>query len=164
MEFLAGLHPRIVHFPIAFFTLYFFFEMFGIILKKDFLLKAAFIILIAGVITALGAVLTGNQAHAAAKLIANEDVNLFNPLIDSSLAEHEQYATITLWYFTAVLILRTYLLVKKNFGDFSFSEKSNWKYFFIALGLIGCYLIYITGIHGGNLVLKHGIGTQLFGK
>ena len=56
MEFLANLHPVIVHFPIAFFILYFLFEAAGIILGKDFLLKSAFIILLIGVVAAVCAV------------------------------------------------------------------------------------------------------------
>ena len=152
MEILAELHPRIVHFPIAFFILYFFFETFGVILKKDFLLKAAFLILIVGVLTALIAVLSGNQAQAAAKLLLTNGNDL-NELIEI----HEEYATITIWYFSALLILRTYLVIKKRFDG-------NLQYLFIVLGMIGCYLIYTTGIHGGDLVFKHGIGTQFFGK
>jgi uncharacterized membrane protein len=152
VEFLAELHPRIVHFPIAFFILYFFFESFGVILKKDFLSKAAFLILIVGVLTALLAVLSGNQAQAAARLLFANGNDL-NKLIEL----HEEYATLTLFYFSAVLFLRIYLVIKKKLDG-------NWQYLFILLGLIGCYLIYTTGIHGGDLVFKHGIGTQLFGK
>lgn len=159
MEFLSELHPRIVHFPIAFFILYFFFELFGVILKKDFLLKAAFLILIVGVLTALIAVLTGNQAQTAAKLLFKNGNDL-NDLIEV----HEEYATITVWFFSAVLIFRTYLVVKKKFWESITAVNGKLKYLFIVLGLIGCYLIYMTGIHGGDLVFKHGIGTQLFGK
>jgi uncharacterized membrane protein len=153
MEFLAELHPRIVHFPIVLFILYFFLETFGILLKKNYLSKSAYIILVVGIVMAVAAVLTGNQAYEIARMILKDKSNFINGII----AQHEQNATITLWYFFAVLILRTYLNLKKKFDG-------NWKYFFVPVGLAGCYLIYLTGIHGGELVFKYGIGTQLFGK
>ena len=149
MELIANLHPRIVHFPIAFFIIYALFEIFGIILKKDFLIKAAYITLILGIITALFAVLTGNQAQDAAKLILDDKT----VGISEAIKKHEEFATITLWYFTALFILRTYLLINKKFI-------SSWKYIFIGLALIGCYLIYNTGYYGGELVFKHGIGIH----
>jgi uncharacterized membrane protein len=152
MEFLANLHPLVVHFPVAFFILYFLFESTGIILRKDFLSKSAFIVLGLGVFFAVCAVLTGNQALDVAKIIKKNDLQL-NELIET----HQQYATITLWYFFVVLIFRTYILVKKKFN-------TGLKYVFIFLALIGCYLIYETGSHGGNLVFQNGVGTQLFGK
>ncbi len=152
MEFLSQLHQRIVHFPIAFFILYFFFESFGVMLKKDFLIKAALVILAAGVLTSLAAVLSGNQAQAAAGLL---DINGSD--LNNLIELHEEYATVTLFYFSALLFFRIYLVTKKKF-------EGNFRYLFILLGLIGCYLIYTTGIHGGDLVFKHGIGTQFFGK
>jgi uncharacterized membrane protein len=97
-------------------------------------------------------VLTGNQAQAAAKLLFKNSGEI-NEIIEL----HEEYATITLFYFSALLILRSYLVLKKKFVG-------NIQYIFIALGLIGCYLIYTTGIHGGELVFKYGIGTKLLGK
>ncbi len=152
MEFLSQLHPRLVHFPIAFFILYFFFELSGVIFKKEFLLNSALLILIAGVLTALLAVLSGNQAHVAAKLLLTNKREL------SSMIElHEDYATVTIFYFSALLFLRLYFSFKKKLNG-------NLRYLFILLGLIGCYLIYITGIYGGDLVFKYGIGTQFFGK
>ncbi|MDQ7817120.1 MAG: DUF2231 domain-containing protein [Melioribacteraceae bacterium] len=150
MEFLAELHPRIIHFPIAFFILYFLFETTGILLKKEYLLKSAFIVLILGVFFSLLSVLTGNQAHEVVKQI-QIDAALYNDLIE----QHELFATITLWYFVAVLVFRTYLLVKKKF-------ESKIRYTFIILGLIGSLLIYLTGTYGGELVFKYGIGTKLF--
>lgn len=152
MEFLSELHPRIVHFPIALFILYFFFELFGVTLKKDFLLKAALVTLIVGVLTALLAVLSGNQAQGAARLLF-KDTNELSQLIEL----HEDYATITLFYFSALLFLRIYFVIKNKMNG-------KLRYLFIILGLIGCYLIYTTGIHGGDLVFKFGIGTKLFGK
>ena len=81
MEFLAELHPRIIHFPIAFFILYFLFETTGILLKKEYLLKSAFIVLILGVFFSLLSVLTGNQAHEVVKQI-QIDAALYNDLIE----------------------------------------------------------------------------------
>lgn len=152
MEFLSELHPRIVHFPIAFFILYFIFETSGIILKKDFLEKGSLLILILGVATALLSVLTGNQAQARINLLFPDNQEYYK-LIEL----HQEYATITLWYFAVVMVLRIYLGIKKKFVG-------NIKYSFIILGFIGCILIYLTGIYGGDLVFQHGLGTQILGK
>ncbi|PKL84111.1 MAG: hypothetical protein CVV24_01700 [Ignavibacteriae bacterium HGW-Ignavibacteriae-3] len=152
MEFLSELHPRVVHFPIAFFILYFIFETSGIVLKKDFLQKGSLLILIFGVGTALLSVLTGNQAQAMADLRFPENIE-FNRLIEV----HREYATVTMWYFSLIMILRIYVVIKKKFVG-------NLMYVFILFGLIGCILVYLTGIYGGDLVFKHGIGTQILGK
>ncbi|MBI1937059.1 MAG: DUF2231 domain-containing protein [Ignavibacteriales bacterium] len=151
MEFLSGLHSKVIHFPIAFFILYFLFETSGIILKKDFLAKSAFIVLALGVIFSVLSVLTGNQAFEVVK------TSLQKNELTSLIERHEQLATVTLWYFFLMLISRTYLTVKKKF-------EGNIRYAFILFGLIGCVLIYITGIYGGELVYKYGVGTGLFGK
>lgn len=150
MEFLAELHPKIIHFPIAFFVLYFLFETSGIILNKEYLSKSAFIVLALGVFFSLLSVLTGNQAHQVVKQV-QIDAALYNDLIE----QHELFATITLWYFLGVLIARAYLTIKKKFVD-------KLRYLFIFLGLIGSVLIYMTGSFGGELVFKYGIGTKLF--
>lgn len=150
MEFLAELHPKIIHFPIAFFILYFLFETTGIVFKKDFLLKSSLIILIIAIIFSLLGVLTGNQAHELVKQ-RQTDAALYIDLIN----QHEFFATLTLWYFLAVLVLRIYLSIKKKFIG-------KVQYLFIILGLIGSLLIFITGLYGGDLVFKYGIGTKIF--
>jgi uncharacterized membrane protein len=50
MEFLAELHPKIVHFPIAFLTIYPVIELIALISKKDFFSKAALLFLLVGVL------------------------------------------------------------------------------------------------------------------
>jgi uncharacterized membrane protein len=150
MEFLAELHPKIIHFPIAFFILYSLFESSGIILKKEFLLKSALIILILAIIFSVLAVLTGNQAYEILKE-RQTDTALYKDII----SQHELFATITLWYFIGVMFLRIYFVVKKKFVGKN-------QYLFIVLGLIGSLLIIITGSYGGDLVFKYGIGTKIF--
>ncbi|RJP60933.1 MAG: DUF2231 domain-containing protein [Ignavibacteriales bacterium] len=147
MEFLAELHPQIVHFPIAILILYSVLEIIGILFNNEFLQKTSFLLLVIGVVSAVGAVLTGNQAAEFAKL--NSDLP-----IATLIEDHETYATITLWYYFAILILRTYLTLKKKFEGLL-------KFIFIPLVLIGCYLIYETGEHGGKLVYEYGIGTSI---
>ncbi len=148
MEFLAELHPKIIHFPIAILVLYSFMEITGILIKNIFLQKTAHLLLAIGVLTAVGAVLTGNQAAEVAK----NNTGLLD--VKSLVENHETYATITLWYFFAVLIFRTYLSIKKKFSGIL-------KYLFIPIVIIGCYLIYETGEYGGELVYKYGIGSQV---
>jgi len=150
MEFLAQLHPKIIHFPIALFILYFLFETSGVLLKKEFLLKSSLIVLILAILFSVLSVLTGNQAYEVVRQ-RQTDAALYKDLIE----QHELFATITLWYFFFIMFLRIYFLVKKKFVG-------KLQYLFILLGFIGSILIFLTGSYGGDLVFKYGIGTKLF--
>lgn len=150
MEILAEFHPKVVHFPIAFLLLYALLEITGITFNKEFIQKCAHLLLAVGIVTALAAVLTGNQAETAANEIQKTGISI----PQNAIEEHEEYATITLWFFTGILVLRTYLVIKKSF-------KGIIRYVFIPLVLLGSYFIYQTADHGGKLVYQYGVGTDL---
>lgn len=151
METLASFHPKVVHFAIALLITYVLFELLFLILKKDFLNKSATLILFLGVLGALASILTGHQAfHYAEYLFDNYDVKIPLGLID----EHEQYATITLYWFLGILIVRFFLNIKNLF--------KGWLQIVVfILALVGSYWVYETGEHGGDLVYKHGVGTKI---
>ena len=150
MEFLAGLHPKIVHFPIVLFLVYLILEIISAITKKEVFSKAAHITLFLGVITALLAVLTGHQAEEIASKW--DDAGATIPF--KAIGEHKEFADLTLWYFAALLVLRTILVLKKKFTQ-------TFKYIFIVFALVGSYFVYQVGEHGGKLVYKYGVGTDL---
>ncbi|HSP87384.1 MAG TPA: DUF2231 domain-containing protein [Ignavibacteriaceae bacterium] len=148
-------HPRFVHFPIALLSTYVLLEVIGVIFKKDFFSKAAHLILFLGVLGALMAVLSGDRAEEIAeKLFDEKDVII--PF--GAIHEHEDWATITVWYFAGLLVLRTIVVLKKSF-------KGIFQYIFILLAVLGMYFVYETGEHGAKLVYglkeKGGVGTEL---
>lgn len=149
MEYLGELHKLAVHFPIALLLTYCLLEIIGMFFKNDFISKAAFLILLLGIIGAIFAVLTGNQAE---KLW-----DLWNPASREILNEHEKYATILLWYFTLLLGFRTHLVLKKKFFG-------KTRLFFIPLILFGAFLIFKTGEEGGEMVYEHGVGVETINK
>jgi uncharacterized membrane protein len=150
MEFIAENHPRVVHFAMAFLLAYPVFELAAMIFRKEYLDKTTYLMLLVGVVSAIGAVLTGNQAAAVASLW--EEQGAIIPFRE--ISEHEEFANITLWYFAAILLFRTIFVLKKKFFGF-------YRYAVVIAALAGLYFVYQTGEHGGNLVYKHGIGTDL---
>ena len=146
-SFLADIHPKVVHFPIALLTTYSLLEIVGIIFKKEFISKSALLILCLGVVTAFFAVLTGNQAAADFKFWTEESKTLWG--------EHQTYATYLLWFSVIVCGFRIFVVIKKKFIGFT-------KYLFILFALMIIFLVYHTGIHGGDLVKKYGVGTDVF--
>jgi uncharacterized membrane protein len=150
LEFLAKFHPLVVHFPIAFLTLYVFLEVISQIFKRKFLSNLTHLILLLGVIGGITAVLTGNMEF---QFVIKS--NLLNQVNNSQISNHEYYATITMWYFFAGLIIKTYILVKKK-------NQTLFNYLFIIFALVGFYLIFTTAKLGGKLVYEFGIGTNLF--
>ena len=145
MEELSRLHPFIVHFPITLFTIYFLFELFAVLLKKEYLSKGAHLILVIGIISAFGAMLTGNQAYTSLKYWEPASLKIFN--------EHQTFANITTWYFFALLIVRTYLVIKKKFSIV-------YQIIIIVLAAVGIFFIFQTGYYGGELVNKFGINKE----
>lgn len=153
MNYLAELHPFIVHFPIAFLSLYIVLEILTYFIENETLIIITTWILFFGIITAVNAVLTGNQAeHLASSLM-----DATSTLVEESIEEHEQFATYTLWYFLILLVVRYYLLQKKKMTKL-------FKGVLIILALGGGILIFQTGFTGGKLVFKHGVGTEFFNK
>ncbi len=136
MEFLANLHHKVIHFPIAFLMVYPLIEILALTTGKDFFVKSAGVFLQIGTLGSLAAVFTGNQAFTFIKEWQNESLQVFD--------SHQTFASISVWYFTGLLILRTYLSIKK---------KLNKKILivFVILSLIGAYLIFQTANYGGEL-------------
>ena len=113
------------------FIIYAVFEISGVVFKKDYLSKAAYILLIFGVLSALAAVLSGNQAGEIAKSLR---------ILPSEILEaHEEFSTISLLYFFAILVFRTYFVIKKKFVG-------TIKIVFVVLSIAGCFFIFITGL------------------
>ncbi len=150
MEFLAGLHPKIIHFPIVLLLFYVVLEIISAITKKEVFSKAAHVTLFLGVLSAFLAVLTGHQAEELASKW--DDAGAIIPF--KAIGEHEDFANVTMWYFAAVLLIRTFLVLKKKLTN-------NIKYIFVVLALVGTYFVYQVGEHGGKLVYKYGVGTEL---
>lgn len=148
IKFIAELHPFFVHFPIAFFSLYFVIEVVTVFQKDNSFEKFIIILLISGVVFAMASVLSGNQA---AYLLRN---NYFQNHINELVNAHENFATMTVWFFVLITAIRIYLIVKKKFNY-------KWKIIYIGLALIGAYLVFQTGKLGGELVHKHGINLEI---
>ncbi len=136
MEFIAGLHEKIIHFPIALLITYPVIEVIAVLSKKDFFSKAAMLLLFFGVLGAIAAVISGNQLF-----LLNPDLSEKSSII---FRNHEFYANITVWLFAALMILRYYLAVKKKL-----TGKIHLIILLIALS--GVYFVYQTGYYGGEL-------------
>ncbi len=150
MEILSKIHPVIIHFPVAMFSLYVLFEFINLFYEDPKYHKMVNGFLLLGVIAGVAAVLTGNQAAENVERFFNVPV-----VLKEMIEEHETYATITMWYFTFLLVGRFYLTNKKKFTKML-------KVTFVILAVIGLLLIYETGEHGGKLVYEFGVGTKLF--
>jgi uncharacterized membrane protein len=152
-ENLAGLHPMIVHFPIVLFISYFLVEVSNLFFKQPIVDAVNLIILLAGVLFSVVAVLTGNQAHnTALHILQSKPAEIVKVL-----ELHETMATISLWLFTAILFLRYYLFSKNKLTP-------KWKILISIIAFFGVIFIYQTAFLGGKLVFDFGVGTKFFTK
>jgi uncharacterized membrane protein len=149
MDLLSLVHPKVVHFPIAFLLVYLLLELIGAIFKKEFYSKAAHLFLLFGVLGALVATFTGDRAVDA--------FEGWNKTTSGVLKIHHNYATITTWFFAVLLVLRTIVVLRKKFTPLI-------KYGFVLLAVIGTYFIILTGDNGGKMVYIHGVGTEYYNK
>lgn len=146
MEFLAEIHTKVIHFPIAFLIGYSVVEFIYLINQKDFFNKAAILFLIVGVIGSFISVLSGNQAFELVKEWSDQSRHYFS--------EHQMYANITVWYFTALLFIRLFLFQKKRLTRFI-------VLILVILSLFGSYFVFQTGYFGGKFAHQNVTITSL---
>lgn len=136
MEFLAEIHSKIIHFPIALLVIYPFIELLYFITNKEYFNKTSFLFLSIGVAASIFAVLSGNQAF--------EMITEWTAASKQIFEQHQYYANITVWFFTALLVLR-FAAFKK------YSSRRIIPLIFFIVSLLGLIAVYQAGHYGGLL-------------
>lgn len=134
------LHPAIVHFPIVLVCIVFVFELVALITKNIFYSKLAQYFLIATLAGIGAAILTGGWEEDAYKL---------SETLEEAVADHENLAYLSAWYFGLLLVWR---MLRKP------AQMFLWEtYAFLLAILAGIALVFFTGHNGGVLVYELGI-------
>jgi uncharacterized membrane protein len=144
MEFLGQFHPQIVHAPIALIIVGAAFELIGRAVGLDWWRKAAFAMLVVGVLGAWGGVISGKQAEEAAEK---------QTVPHEAIEAHEKPAQVTAWLGTAAVVARA---VAGGAGGL----KPLLGGLALVLHLLAAVGVGIAGYRGGELVFDHGAGVR----
>lgn len=136
-------HPMLVHFPIALFTMFVLLEIIWMLFQKEWIKNSSVLAIFLGLLFSVPTILSG---EASAENF--EEFQQFESLIET----HETFAKITAFTFLIAFIVKI-LLIRTN----KLNTKTNW--IVLVISLIGLYLLIQTGLKGGELVYKHGIGV-----
>ena len=147
-----SLHVLVIHFPIALLTLAPFFDI-GCLIFRDrvWLDRAAAALYVVGAIGAGAAYLTGDRAARAAGELSTA--------AESALADHENFALLTLFALAIVSLARVgvFWLARHDrrvtIGVFRLAA--------IPIAIAGLAMLAVTADRGGRLVYHHGVGVNL---
>ncbi len=140
-----NLHPLLVHFPIALFSLAFVFEIIEIFKKESFK-NSSFLVLIFAILCAILAVQTGN--------IDAQNLSL-NGKAKEILEWHQSSANFSLFLLALVFMVKFYIVLKRG------KSARILVLVLFALYLLGLIFIYRTAYLGTKLVFEYGLGTKL---
>jgi uncharacterized membrane protein len=138
------LHPVIVHTPIALILFSLLFELVGRFTDIDWWRKAAFAMLVIGVLGAGAAVLSGNAAEETA-----EDQGV----PDDAIEAHEEAGTLTLWLGVAAVLARA---LASRPGP----ARGAVSLLALVAHLLTAGAVGMAGFRGGILVYDHGAGIK----
>ena len=149
MEFLAPFHPQIVHVPIALIIVAAVFELIGRAFDLAWWRKAAFAMLIVGVLGACLAVLSGREAGERAE----ERQGVPEQAVDA----HEEIAVLAMWMGVGAVVMRA---VAGRLGP----ARGVAGGLALLLHLGTAMTVGIAAHRGGILVREHGAAVRLHGR
>ena len=142
-------HPMIVHFPIALLTLSVVVDLGALLTGHRSWHRMAYALVIAGTLGAAAAVISGNDAA-----VPHRDSSLAEVVAEGRVGRPEEIAPLIT--FLATSLGRLPLFLRSRHG---------WPLnLWIVLAFLGCGLLWLTSLHGGELVYEHGIGVQVQGQ
>jgi len=152
MPDLASLHPQIVHFVIALLIIGVLVRVISVIpggATRAFLGPMAAILIFLGTAAAIVAVESGDEAHESVEQI---------PGVRPAVEEHQEWGERTRNLFILVSALEIGVLI---FAVRKPGVARGLRIASAVVGIVGLWVIYETGEHGGNVVYRYagGVGT-----
>lgn len=149
-EWAPNVHPILVHFPIALLVIAVLFDGVALFVRKRPGVHAAAVALFTlGAVTALAAFFTGRAAA---------DEILMPAAAQTTLTDHADWATLTVWFYGLYALIRLAVLWFDHKGR---SWAKGWAHGLVFLvGAGGLFLLVQTGDRGAQLVFQHGVGVQ----
>ena len=141
LETIAGWHPFIVHFAVAFSIGSAAFDVLDFFLHKKRFEDTGFHLMLAALPFLLAAVLSGNLASTYATGIAITGV---------AIDTHITYANIAIWVFSAAGLWRLFLHLKNEYNGMR-------KIVYVFIITAAAMSVYLAALHGG--ALRHGLGA-----
>ena len=148
MEFLAPFHPQITHAPIVLIIVGFVFEIAGRLLDRDWWRKAAFALLILGVVSAYLSVQSGEAASAAV-----EKQGVPERTVDA----HGNVGKLALWFGLGAVVARA---LAGRMGP----ARAAVSGLGLALHLVAAIAVGIAAHRGGQLIFEHGANVRVHGQ
>jgi uncharacterized membrane protein len=146
---LAPLHPQITHGPVVLLIIGALFEIVGRLLDRDWMRKAAFAMLVLGVLGAWLSVASGGPAGDMAEHRQG--------VPGAALDAHEDMAIITFWLGLGALVVQA---VAGLFG----SARGGIGVFGMLLYVAAAVTVGIAAHRGGKLVFDHAANVRLHGQ
>jgi len=149
MEFLGQFHPQIVHFPVALIVAGAIFELIGRATRLEWWRKAAFALLVFGVLGAGAAVLSGREA---AEVAADR-----HGVPEQPIEAHEELAQLSLWIGVAAVLARA-------LAGRAGAARRFLSVLALVLQLGVAVLVGVAGHRGGKLVFEYGAAVRVHGQ
>lgn len=149
MDALGQFHPQIVHTPVALLVFSAFFALAGRLFDREWVRKAAMLLLVFGFLGAFAAVQSGQPAHR----VPEHEQGVPEEAMDS----HAQAGKLTMWVAGAALV--AYGAATRLAGGAARSLSA----LALVLQLAAAVFVGITGARGGKLTYEHGANVRVGG-
>jgi len=147
-ELLAPFHPQITHGPIVLIIVALGFELIGRALDREWWRKAAFAMLILGVI---GAFLAVQSGEGASNVVEKQGVP------EHTVDAHGDLGKLTLWFGLGAVVARA---ASSRAG----ALRGAVSWLGLALHLVAAVTVGIAAHRGAQLIFQHGANVRLHGK
>ncbi|HEY5564036.1 MAG TPA: DUF2231 domain-containing protein, partial [Rhodothermia bacterium] len=144
-DWAPGLHPLVVHFPIALLVSALIMDVFSLV-QRGRGITASTWLYVAGAVTLAIAFLTGR---------AGADAVMVPPEAERILTDHENWALRTLIFFSVLAFVRLLVLMIRRLRNRAINGVM------ALFGVVGVGLLTMTADRGGNLVYGFGVGVTL---
>lgn len=159
---MADAHSYLIHVPLVLFPVFTVLWGLNFFLKNRTITITATSLLAVGMLFAVLALLSGQQAAALVQdQGALRAAKGLSPMPPEVVTTHTDYATSVVWLWAGILFGSLFVTLQDGLSKRNEDRIRLWKLILLLAAIAGCWLLWLTGSSGGEIVHRYGIGSEL---